>query len=723
MWLHGDFNIFAVSSLINFLLSVVIGLFVFLKNTRSKVNSAFFYMSLCVANWALFWFLCFSEYIEKSALLYTRIAILSALFIPPFYLHFSLFLIKKDTEKKKIMLISYLVSIFVFFLAVIYPGQFVGAVKKPVFNATFYPSSPGFLYYIFTSFFSLEAGYAIYQMIKSYPQSSGIKKNQIRYAIFSSIVGFTCGGSTFITVYGVPFPPYLNLFMWLYAAILGYAIVKYRLFEIETLIHRTILWILASSSVFLPVILFMLFARPFLSKMDILSLSLVVTLLYFIVKYYQSKTQPKIDHIFRRKKYDYSQMLGMLSLSLRGILEVDEISHQVSNSLKEALYIQKIAVVIKNKKEEFIPLIEEGFVKDLPHLSAQDKLIGYLKSNTYLEPELIEVDPRLFYVKDSPFYKFLKEEDIPLILPIKAEKDFIGLIILGKKQGIQSYALKDIGILKNISSDISLYFYNALHHEDVVEKERLAEELKLGREIQQNLLPRAIPTVEGLILRGLMLPAKEIGGDYYDFMVGVKDTGSKYLGIAIGDVSGKGVAAGLIMATAKATLKGLIQQGLTSKEILRQANNILYEYTNGEKFMTLIFMQWDSQVKALNYSSAGHEHILLYHKQGSATAGVIEAIPSGGFMLGVIPDIAQFLDNRELFIKAGDKVILYTDGVTEARNPNEELFSLERLIDIIGKHGHKSADELLNSIKEEVYSFIGTREQYDDITLVVMEAT
>ena len=91
-------------------------------------------------------------------------------------------------------------------------------------------------------------------------------------------------------------------------------------------------------------------------------------------------------------------------------------------------------------------------------------------------------------------------------------------------------------------------------------------------------------------------------------------------------------------------------------------------------------------------------------------------------MLGMVPDIAAFLEDKTITLQPGDKIILYTDGVTEARNPNEDLFSLERLIDIIGKHGSKPAEQLLSSIKEEVYSYIGTREQYDDITLVVMEA-
>ena len=103
-------------------------------------------------------------------------------------------------------------------------------------------------------------------------------------------------------------------------------------------------------------------------------------------------------------------------------------------------------------------------------------------------------------------------------------------------------------------------------------------------------------------------------------------------------------------------------------------------------------------------------------------AGAVEVIISGGFMLGIMPDIAQFLEDKQITLNAGDKIILYTDGVTEARNPKEELFGLSRLIDLVSKYGSKPATELLSSIKDDVYSFISTREQFDDITLVVMEA-
>ncbi len=159
--------------------------------------------------------------------------------------------------------------------------------------------------------------------------------------------------------------------------------------------------------------------------------------------------------------------------------------------------------------------------------------------------------------------------------------------------------------------------------------------------------------------------------------------------------------------------------------------------------MTLLYLKWEAEERKLKYSSAGHEHIIIYRKQIPGTGhrilekksnsisakpsalatSHVEVIRSGGFVLGVMPEINQFLEDRELSLDSQDKVVLYTDGVTEARNEEGEMFGLERLIRFIEKYGNKPVRELINSIKQELYNFIGNCEVYDDITLVVMEIT
>ncbi|MDD4909021.1 MAG: PP2C family protein-serine/threonine phosphatase, partial [Candidatus Omnitrophica bacterium] len=257
------------------------------------------------------------------------------------------------------------------------------------------------------------------------------------------------------------------------------------------------------------------------------------------------------------------------------------------------------------------------------------------------------------------------------------------------------------------------------------EKERMAEEMKLGREIQMALLPQTLPIIRGLNVQGLMQPAKEIGGDYYDF---ITLPGTDKLSVVIGDVSGKGVAAGLLMAMAKTAIQTLSQEEHSPRQILIKTNQILSQHIGGHKFMTLLYFMWPADTKTFTYSSAGHEHILICRANrgpvvvGGATHGAVEAILSGGFMLGMMPDIETYLEDKEIKLDLGDKILLYTDGVTEAQNRDEERYGLDRLISSFQKHSSKPAAELMRVIKDEVYSFIGAHPQYDDITLVVLEA-
>lgn len=236
----------------------------------------------------------------------------------------------------------------------------------------------------------------------------------------------------------------------------------------------------------------------------------------------------------------------------------------------------------------------------------------------------------------------------------------------------------------------------------------------MGKEIQTALLPKDLPRLPGINIGGFTLPAKEIGGDYYDFIM--PGAGEK-LGIVIADVSGKGVAAGLVMAMIKTAIHAFSRQEISPKQILLCTDNILKDSVGGYKGATMLYLLWDAGNKTITYSSAGHEQILIYR----ASTGAIEAILSGGIMLGIQINIDSLLEEKKFVLAAGDKILLYTDGVTEAENQDGARFGLERLKESFKANSSKQANELLEVIKNEVYSFAGARAQYDDITLVIIE--
>ncbi|MDD4908901.1 MAG: SpoIIE family protein phosphatase, partial [Candidatus Omnitrophica bacterium] len=525
---------------------------------------------------------------------------------------------------------------------------------------------------------------------------------------------------------------------------LAYCIIRYRVMEIDTVIHKTLLWL---STVFLLVLpaalieaLLMSFLLKGLSVSQVVVVNTLLATVYLIlfVAYY-NRLRPRIDHFFRRRKYDYQTILGKVAEKIATTISIEDLSHQLLTEVCEAMYLRNAVLYVLTKDGKQYSIMGRRGYKEVNGIRQRTALEifsdeerkcmsgsireidcattlaqWFAAQQDVIEKEQVEFDPRYEKIKEDASACF-RAHDVEVVVPLLVKGDVNALLGLGKKENLQAYTVKDIELLKKLGQEAGVTVFNALHYEQLAETERLEDEMKMGRQIQMALLPQKTPDVSRLNVQGLMHPAKEIGGDYYDF-VSMPDKGK--LAIVIGDVSGKGVAAGLLMSMVKATIHTLSQENVAPKRLLMRINHMLYQNIQAQKFMTLLYFVWQPQDQTLVYSSAGHEHILICRDRSTQ----IEEIQSGGFMLGMIADIDTYLEEREIKLQPRDKVLLYTDGVTEAENTSGDRFNLTRLKESFQKHSQKPAGELMQSIKDEVYGFIGSQPQYDDITLVVLEA-
>ena len=210
-----------------------------------------------------------------------------------------------------------------------------------------------------------------------------------------------------------------------------------------------------------------------------------------------------------------------------------------------------------------------------------------------------------------------------------------------------------------------------------------------------------------------MTPAKEIGGDYFDFL----NLPNGNLGIVIGDVSGKGVPAGMVMTSLYAFLHAECRYFVNSYRALVRVNSDLAGHISETMFASLLFFEWNPRSKALHYTSCGHEHILHFKKMDNS----LDTIKSGGIALGMIDDNSKIIREKSLIVRPGDTVLLYTDGVTETANEKREMFGLERLKAFVEKYQALSANEIRLALLEELKSFAHGAPQADDITILVMK--
>jgi serine phosphatase RsbU (regulator of sigma subunit) len=244
--------------------------------------------------------------------------------------------------------------------------------------------------------------------------------------------------------------------------------------------------------------------------------------------------------------------------------------------------------------------------------------------------------------------------------------------------------------------------------DSMAEKERLEQELTIARSIQLNLLPQAIPELPGMDIFGMSEPAKEVGGDCYDF---ISINGDQMI-LSIGDVSGKGMAAALLMANLQASLRMLAGDTLTLVEIIRRLNKSICSYTTAGMFVTFFLGKWDNNQRRLTYVNAGHDYPMV------ARGVEFESLTTGGMVLGVDPEATYTEGSVEL--NPGDWLFLYSDGMVDARNAQGQPFEISMLQDLFRKQQHQSAKEIVTATMEEVRQFSSDRTYEDDRTLVAL---
>ncbi len=297
-----------------------------------------------------------------------------------------------------------------------------------------------------------------------------------------------------------------------------------------------------------------------------------------------------------------------------------------------------------------------------------------------------------------------------LTVPLICKGELVGVLNLFNKKSNDGFSENDQRLLSIIASQSAQVIENARLYEQEKQLLKIEKELEMAYSIQQKLLPKESPDIPGFDIAGLSYAAKNVGGDYFDY---IKLDDNNWC-IALGDVSGKGIPAALLMSHLQATMRYQVQANQTIKDSIYKANNFICTNTEDNKFVTLFGGILDVKNKVFNYVNAGHN--FPFYLSG----GKLIPLKDGGLVLGMLPDIPY--DDNSIKFKKDELVVVYSDGVTEARNELEDMYGDKRLQDLIIKNQKKSATEIASVIYKEVKEFERNMEQDDDITVVVIKA-
>ncbi len=328
--------------------------------------------------------------------------------------------------------------------------------------------------------------------------------------------------------------------------------------------------------------------------------------------------------------------------------------------------------------------------------------------NTILIPDA-ETDLRV------PRYEldFLKIHSA-LLVPMRFHQKVMGVLAVVNRVDGQPFGQGDQNLLQSLADQASVSVHYAGLRESLDEKQRIDRDLSIARRIQMALLPKEIPKVEGVELAAFNMPALEIGGDYFDF-VRVDDN---HLGIAIADVSGKGITGAIMMSVCRSILRAHAPRHLSPAEVLRLINQVLSQDVQEDMFVSLLYMVLNTSTRELTVARAGHERPIL----SSGEKGSFTIIDSPGIGIG-ISDAGTFervLQEVKIPLKPGDVVVAYTDGVTEALNPQGDEWGVDNFLDAVRVAAEEGAHSVLNNVRQRLERFVGNQPQYDDMTLLAL---
>jgi sigma-B regulation protein RsbU (phosphoserine phosphatase) len=432
------------------------------------------------------------------------------------------------------------------------------------------------------------------------------------------------------------------------------------------------------------------------------------------------KLRKWVDRKFFREAYDADQVLSELSEQVRNFVETKPLVETVTERISQTLHVPQVAVLLGGSGF-YRPAYATGYA-NLPEIAfpgstGAAKLLAREK-----EPAIVYLDdPGSWVYRDSEINQDERERlqslHSELLLPLNARDKLLGFISLGAKRSEQPYTGTDLRLLKSVAAQTGLALENAeLVREiavEVAQRERLNREVEIAREVQERLFPQTLPTVAGLDYAGFCRPALGVGGDYYDFLA----LPHGHLGIAIGDVSGKGIAAALMMASLQASLRGEATRGPENlAAAVSNVNRLVYEASASDRYATFFYGQYDPAARRFDYVNAGHNPPMLFRVPPGSSA--VDRLDVGGTVVGLLESFPYQQDS--VVLHSGDILVAYTDGISEAMNHADEEWGEERLQASVQRCSDMNARQIIDQIFRDADEFVAGAKQHDDMTVVVV---
>ena len=491
------------------------------------------------------------------------------------------------------------------------------------------------------------------------------------------------------------------------AGTITWAIIRYHFLDIQFILRRGFIFsitsgILVAAYLFLYSEIKNLAAGTSLAQARLIEvLFLVIAIIAFqpMLNFFESV----VDRIFYRHAGDYRKLLQDLSQEVLTILDTEELRGKIVNALTETLLVEAVHLwlpagdhfetLIWGRPEETVRLPKKG---DIVSVLSRER-------RPMLSTEI------LARINDPTETRDLLQLGIELLLPLFHRNEMLGLLTLGPKITRTPFSYEELTMLTLLADQLAISLENIQLYQEKLEKQRIEEEMKVAREIQQSLLTRELPRGPNFELYALNIPSREIGGDYFD----VIRLEENRIGIAIGDVSGKGIPGAILMANLQAAFRAYALRYASPRVVVSQVNDHLAYTTSAEKYVTFFYGILECKKRKFTFTNAGHNYPLLCRKDQ------VYEIQDSNLIVGVKPGMTYH--QKTIKLQPGDLLLFYTDGVTEAFNhANETFFGEHELKQFLKSHAHLHIEQLPSLIYEKVRCFTNKETLEDDLTIILL---